>query len=342
MTMHLKIYLLIILFNLSLALATRNLTNKSSEACVGDGVTITLSFGVYKDSCPEAEAIVHSWVDKAMTDDPRIAASLLRLHFHDCIVNGCDASVLLDDTPNFVGEKTAAPNANSLRGFELIDAIKSEIESLCPGVVSCADILTIAARDSVVLSGGPGWQVETGRMDSLTASKTAANNNIPAPNSDVQTLASKFQAAGLDLNDMVTLSGAHTMGKARCTTFISRLNGSTESSSANGPDVNLDFISSLQQLCLAPEANAALAQLDLVTPSTFDNQYYVNLISGEGLLTSDQVLVTGDEQTHELVRLYADDQEIFFEEFRRSMIRMGRLQAAGNKGEIRKNCRAVN
>lgn len=132
------------------------------------------------------------------------------------------------------------------------------------------------------------------------------------------------------------------MGKARCTTFISRLNGTTDNSGANGPDVNLDFISSLQQLCLAPESNAALAQLDLVTPSTFDNQYYVNLISGEGLLTSDQVLVTGDQQTNELVRLYADDQDIFFEEFRRSMIRMGRLQAAGNKGEIRKNCRAVN
>ncbi|KAK1365335.1 hypothetical protein POM88_040896 [Heracleum sosnowskyi] len=81
------------------------------------------------------------------------------------------------------------------------------------------------SRDSVVLSGGPGWQVETGRMDSLTASKTAANNDIPGPNSDVQTLVSKFQAARLELNDMVTLSGAHTMGKARCTTFISRLNG---------------------------------------------------------------------------------------------------------------------
>ncbi|KAK1387469.1 Peroxidase [Heracleum sosnowskyi] len=338
MAMHWSRYTLIILINLALAFATRNLT--SNEACVGDGVTITLSFGVYKDSCPEAEAIVYSWVNKAMADDPRMAASLLRLHFHDCI--GCDASVLLDDTPNFVGEKTAAPNANSLRGFELIDAIKSDIESLCPGVVSCADILTIAARDSVVLSGGPGWQVETGRMDSLTASKTAANNDIPGPNSDVQTLVSKFQAAGLELNDMVTLSGAHTMGKARCTTFISRLNGTTDSSGANGPDVNLDFISSLQQLCLASDANAALAQLDLVTPSTFDNQYYVNLISGEGLLTSDQVLVTGDEQTDELVRLYADDQDIFFEEFRRSMIRMGRLQAAGNIGEIRKNCRAVN
>lgn len=59
--------------------------------------------------------------------------------------------MLLDDTATFVGEKTAGPNLNSSRGFEVIDAIKKDIESACPGKVSCADILTLAARDSVVL-----------------------------------------------------------------------------------------------------------------------------------------------------------------------------------------------
>lgn len=68
-----------------------------------------------------------------------------------CWLQGCDASVLLDDTSTFAGEKTALPNLNSLRGFDVVDAIKSELESVCPETVSCADILATAARDSVVL-----------------------------------------------------------------------------------------------------------------------------------------------------------------------------------------------
>lgn len=51
------------------------------------------------------------------------------------------------------------------------------------------------------------WKVEFGRGDSLSASKTAAQNNIPAPNSTVATLVSKFQNLGLSLRDMVALSG---------------------------------------------------------------------------------------------------------------------------------------
>ncbi|PSS33554.1 Peroxidase [Actinidia chinensis var. chinensis] len=327
-----------IFLNISLTSAQVVSKPKSlNETCIGDG-SFFLEIGIYRDSCPEAEAVIFAWVQRAISDDPRMAASLLRLHFHDCF--GCDASVLLDDTQGFVGEKTAGPNLNSLRGFEVIDAIKSDLEAVCPVTVSCADILAVAARDSVILSGGPGWEVQTGRKDSLTASKTAANNNIPGPNSDVTTLVSKFQNVGLTLGDMVALSGAHTMGKARCSTFSSRLNNNGNS---NSPDINVDFLQSLQQLCSQSDGNASLAHLDLVTPSTFDNQYYVNLISGEGLLVSDQVLVTGDDQTREIVESYANDLMIFFEDFRRSMLRMGSLGAlTGEEGEIRKNCRTVN
>jgi peroxidase len=66
-------------------------------------------------------------------------------------VQGCDGSVLLDDTITLQGEKKASPNINSLKGFRIIDRIKNKIESECPGIVSCADILTIAARDAIIL-----------------------------------------------------------------------------------------------------------------------------------------------------------------------------------------------
>ena len=66
-------------------------------------------------------------------------------------LQGCDGSILLDDTSTFTGEKSAGPNANSARGFEVIDAIKTQVEASCKATVSCADILALAARDGVNL-----------------------------------------------------------------------------------------------------------------------------------------------------------------------------------------------
>ncbi|KAH7532331.1 hypothetical protein FEM48_Zijuj04G0008500 [Ziziphus jujuba var. spinosa] len=86
--------------------------------------------------------------------DPRIPASLIRLHFHDCFVNGCDASLLLDNSTSagIDSEKGAPAKNNSVRGFDVIDDIKTAVEDACPGVVSCADVLTIAATESVYLN----------------------------------------------------------------------------------------------------------------------------------------------------------------------------------------------
>lgn len=67
-------------------------------------------------------------------------------------LQGCDGSILLDDTRNFTGEKTALPNLNSVRGFSVVDEIKEAVDKACKRpVVSCADILAIAARDSVAI-----------------------------------------------------------------------------------------------------------------------------------------------------------------------------------------------
>uniref|UniRef100_A0ACD5W0X9 Uncharacterized protein n=1 Tax=Avena sativa TaxID=4498 RepID=A0ACD5W0X9_AVESA len=317
-------------------------------ASASAGVGVSLGNDAYQSNCPLAEEIVRAAVEEAVAADPRMAASLLRLHFHDCFVNGCDGSVLLDDTPVFVGEKTAVPNANSLRGFEVVDAIKALLEQACPETVSCADVLAIAARDSVVASGGPSWQVEVGRKDSRTASLQGANSNLPAPTSGVATLVQKFTDVGLSAKDMVALSGAHTIGKARCTTFSARIAGVGVGVSAGPANKDMGFLQSLQQLCAGPAAGSALAHLDLATPATFDNQYYINLLSGDGLLPSDQALASspagGAEDVAALVADYAFDASLFFEDFAASMLRMGRLAPGGGRaaGEVRRNCRVVN
>nr|CAD1833072.1 unnamed protein product [Ananas comosus var. bracteatus] len=127
------------------------------------------------------------------------------------VVAGCDGSVLLDDTPTFTGEKSAFPNKGSLRGFDVVDTIKALLEIVCPQTVSCADILAVAARDSVVALGGPSWTVLLGRRDSTTASLSAANSDLPSPFSSLNGLISAFAKKGLSTSDMVALSGAHTI-----------------------------------------------------------------------------------------------------------------------------------
>ncbi|KAL6003010.1 hypothetical protein ACLOJK_023232, partial [Asimina triloba] len=118
---------------------------------MGSSTTAQLSTNFYAKSCPSVFTTVRSVVQSAINKERRMGASLLRLHFHDCFVNGCDGSILLNDTSSFTGEKNATPNRNSARGFDVIDKIKSAVEKNCPGVVSCADIVAIAARESVVI-----------------------------------------------------------------------------------------------------------------------------------------------------------------------------------------------
>ncbi|KAG0483589.1 hypothetical protein HPP92_011673 [Vanilla planifolia] len=110
-----------------------------------------LSTDYYYKSCPNLFPSIRTVVQSAIAAEKRMGASLLRLFFHDCFVQGCDGSLLLDDTANFTGEKNATPNKNSVRGFDVVDKIKAAVEKACPGVVSCADVLAITARDSVVI-----------------------------------------------------------------------------------------------------------------------------------------------------------------------------------------------
>ncbi|GMN26664.1 hypothetical protein TIFTF001_001384 [Ficus carica] len=219
-----------------------------------------------------------------------MAASLLRLHFHDCFVNGCDGSILLDGED---GEKFAIPNRNSARGYEVIDTIKSAVESECSGVVSCADILTLAARDSVLLSGGRLWKVLLGRRDGLVANQTGANTALPFPSESLENIITKFVNVGLNITDVVALSGGHTIGLAKCAAFSNRL---FDFNGTGSPDVTLEttMLSDLQSLCPVNGDGNRTTALDRNSTDLFDNHYFKNLLVGKALLGSDQILYSSE------------------------------------------------
>ncbi|PKU72488.1 peroxidase P7-like [Dendrobium catenatum] len=291
----------------------------------------------YEKLCPQALPTIKTVVERAIAREPRMGASLLRLHFHDCFVNGCDGSILLDDTPTFIGEKTATPNNNSVRGFDVIDQIKAAVDKACHGnIVSCADILAVAAHDSVVALGGRSYKVQVGRRDALTASRTAANQNIPSPLSNFNSLLSNFQSHGLSLKDLILLSGAHTIGFARCLTFRSRIYNETKA-------IDASFASAVRTRCPPVGGDNNLSPLDS-SAKIFDTVYFKNLVQKKGLLHSDQQLFKGDgSQADELVKYYSKNGGDFWTDFGVSMLRMGNLSPlTGTNGEIRKNCRKVN
>ncbi|XP_010915490.2 peroxidase P7-like [Elaeis guineensis] len=300
-------------------------------ACIAQG---QLSPTFYEASCPNVQSIVRSVMAEAVIREPRMGASILRLFFHDCFVNGCDGSILLDDTPTFTGEKNASPNRNSLRGFDVIDAVKASVEAECCATVSCADILALAARDGVHSLGGPTWTVQLGRRDATTASQSAANSNLPSAGSSISTLISLFAAQGLSAQEMTALSGAHTIGQAQCKNFRAHI--------YNDTNIDPSFADLRKQNCPASGGDSNLAPLDVQTPNWFDNGYYQNLVAQQGLLHSDQELFNGGSQDA-LVQRYSNDAALFASDFAGAMVKMGSISPlTGTSGEIRLNCRKVN
>ncbi|KAK3150970.1 hypothetical protein QOZ80_3AG0239980 [Eleusine coracana subsp. coracana] len=315
-------------------------------AALGGARAQQLNPAYYDESCPNLYDTTRRVIQEARAGDPRILASLLRLHFHDCFVNGCDGSLLLDETPTMASEKAAAPNDRSARGFPVVDDIKAALEKACPGVVSCADILALAAEISVELSGGPYWRVMLGRRDGLTANFNGAQN-LPNPTERLDELKRKFAEFRLDDTDFVALQGAHTFGRAQCSSFQDRL---YNLSGTMRPDPTLDqaYLAELRQRCPAASDDAALmSNLDPITPDTFDNSYYAGVQGGRGLLRSDQAMLSAPEEgaasTAPIVVRFAASQPDFFQSFATAMVKMGNIAPlTGSVGEVRRNCRVVN
>ncbi|KAJ4975743.1 hypothetical protein NE237_000849 [Protea cynaroides] len=301
-----------------------------------------LQLDFYAKTCPNAEKIVLDYVKKHIPNAPSLAAPLLRMQFHDCFVRGCDASVLLNSTSSNQAEKSAVPN-QTLRGFGFIDGVKSLLEAECPGVVSCADIISLVARDAVVTIGGPFWEVQTGRRDGLISNATEALNNIPAPTSNFTTLVSKFANKGLDIKDLVLLSGAHTIGIAHCNqSFAARLYNFT-GHGGEDPSLDSEYAVHLKAKCKTPLDNTTIFEMDPGSFRTFDLSYYKYVLKRRGLFVSDAALITNYNTKSQIIQLTEGPLSNFYEEFGKSMVKMSLVGVkTGSSGEIRKHCAVLN
>uniref|UniRef100_A0A5B7C0P5 Peroxidase n=1 Tax=Davidia involucrata TaxID=16924 RepID=A0A5B7C0P5_DAVIN len=301
-----------------------------------------LSVDYYAKSCPQLDQLVTSVTAQQFKEAPVSGPATIRLFFHDCFVEGCDGSILISTRPGSkeVAEKDAQDNKDlAAEAFDSIKKAKALVESKCPGVVSCADILAIAARDFVHLAGGPYYQVKKGRWDGRISMASMVHSNLPRANSSMDELLKLFNSKGLTLDDLVVLSGAHTMGFAHCEHFVSRL---YDYKGTNQPDPTIDprLLKSLKMSCPHYGGNAdVVAPFDVTTPFSFDNAYYGNLEAKLGLLATDQALFL-DTRSKPLVQALAKDKQKFFQAFPVAMEKMGSIGVKrGRKhGEKRKDC----
>ncbi|KAF1891191.1 hypothetical protein Lal_00001332 [Lupinus albus] len=297
----------------------------------------------YRNICPNVEQIVRSAVAEKFLQTFVTAPATLRLYFHDCFVRGCDASILLA-SPNSQAEKDH-PDDISLAGdgFDTVVKAKAAVDSnpQCKNKVSCADILALATRDVINLSGGPSYEVELGRRDGTISTIASVQRRLPHPEFDLDQLNSMFNFNGLSQTDMIALSGAHTIGFSHCNRFSKRIYNFSPINKID-PTLNLQYALQLRQACPLRVDPRIAINMDPTTPQTFDNQYFKNLQQGKGLFTSDQVLAT-DARSKNTVNLFASNKSAFESAFIDGITKMGRIGVkTGNQGQIRVDCSRVN
>ncbi|KAK8521876.1 hypothetical protein V6N13_021953 [Hibiscus sabdariffa] len=142
-----------------------------------------LSLDYYSKTCPSFNRIMQETITNKQINSPTTTVGTLRLLFHDCPQNGCDASILISSMPFNKAERDADINL-SLPGdpCDLIVRAKTALELSCPNTVSCSDILAVATRDLIIMLGGPYYNIYLGWKNSRSSQASSIEGKLPKPN----------------------------------------------------------------------------------------------------------------------------------------------------------------
>ncbi|TXG71796.1 hypothetical protein EZV62_000375 [Acer yangbiense] len=289
------------LHKMNLKLMKLSLIIVQNLLCVTEG---QLNVAFYTKTCPTAESIVHSVVQQSIKDNTGNATVLLRLQFHDCFVEGYNGSILING-----GESEQVASGNlGVQHFGIIEETKARVEEACPGVVSCADIVALAARDSVHL-------------------KSSASN-LPEPDDSIELLKSKFSQKGLSDKDFVLLNGgAYTIGRIACFFVQKRLYNFTEApADSSDPEINPKFLPKLKAMCPFGQVNIKIP-LNQGTSFIFDDLIFFNIKNGFAVLASDAKLYHNNK-TKQILDSYittTGSRKSFKSDFGKAMVKMGNI-----------------
>ncbi|EFJ46823.1 L-ascorbate peroxidase, partial [Volvox carteri f. nagariensis] len=212
----------------------------------------------------------------------------LRLVFHDAGTfsfppgnGGLNASIQYElDRPE---------NAGLKRGWRIIEQVR--VCMFVCGVATDADLVALAGAYAVRLCGGPDIALALGRPVAAAASPDPPDR-MPGENFTAEQLKANFAAKGLSVQEMVALSGAHTLG-----------------SKGFGDPTRFDN-----------EYYRAL----LRRPWTNPNDSMASMIG----LPSDHVL-PDDPECLPYIERYAEDQDAFFADFAAAYVKLTSLGVPG-------------
>lgn len=310
----------------------------AAAVAVAVGSEAALQVGFYNATCPIAEGVVFAEMHGILHEDPTLAPSLLRMHYHDCFVQGCDASIMLRSRRG-TAERDATPN-RSMRGYDAIERIKAKLETLCPLTVSCADIIAMAARDAVYLSKGPWYGVETGRRDGNVTVAEYAENDLAPPDSNIVDVKTFFSVKSLTAKDIVVLFGSHSIGTSHCEAFQKRLYNFTGAMEQD-PSLDAGYARQLRRLCpRRGRRGRTKVPMDPGSGFTFDLSYYRHVLATGGLFQSDGSLLH-DAATKAYVQRMANasSPDEYYHDFAAAMVKMGRTEVLPDHlGEVRATC----